>query len=104
MYSVSGINSNVISGTSTYFGNIVEYTDSLLIVQTDNECFTINGPITRWRVYPRSRNYKNQLHVILDDCLEIYAFNHDFFLPQTDKQVGVDFVDNEKVWRINRVA
>ncbi|MBR6178065.1 MAG: hypothetical protein IKQ70_09325 [Bacteroidales bacterium] len=94
LYPLLNVNNNdVIGGTSTYFGNIVEYADSLLVVQTDDDCFRINGPITRWRTYPRSRNYENQLHVILDNCIEIYSFNHDFFLSQEDKKVGIEFIE-----------
>lgn len=97
LYPLRDVNkNNVIGGTSTYFGNIVEYSDSLLVVQTDDDCFRINGPITRWRTYPRSRNYENQLHVILDDCIEIYSFNHDYFLSQIDKKVGIEYITNDK--------
>ena len=52
---------------------------------------TIPGPITRWRVYPRSMNYENHLHVILDDRIEIYSFNHDYFLSQQEKEIGIQF-------------
>ena len=36
-------------------------------------------------------NYENHLHVILDDRIEIYSFNHDYFLNQEDKEIGIEF-------------
>lgn len=86
---------SIIGGTSAYFGNIVEYEEGLTIIQTDGERVSINQPITRWRVYPRSNNYSNQLHVLLDNRMEIFAFNHDYFLPQNDKELGIDFIGDE---------
>ena len=82
---------NVINGGTAYFGNIVECENALVIIQSDENILTIPGPITRWRVYPRSMNYENHLHVILDDRIEIYSFNHDYFLNQYDKEIGIQF-------------
>lgn len=81
----------VINGGTAYFGNIVECENALVIIQSDGVVLTIPGPITRWRVYPRSMNYENHLHVILDDSIEIYSFNHDYFLNQEDKKIGIQF-------------
>lgn len=86
---------SVIGGTSAYFGNIVEYENGLTVIQTDGERLSIFQPVTRWRVYPRSNNYANQLHVLLDNRMDIYAFNHDYFIPQKDKELGIDFFDDE---------
>ena len=82
---------NVINGGTAHFGNIIECENALVIVQSDEETFTIPGPITRWRVYPRSLNYENHLHVILDDKIEIYSFHHDYFVNQTEKKIGIQF-------------
>lgn len=81
----------VINGGTAYFGNIVECENALVVIQSDGRYLTIPGPITRWRVYPRSMNYENHLHVILDDRIEIYSFNHDYFLNQKDKEIGIQF-------------
>lgn len=81
----------VINGGTAYFGNIVECENALVVIQSDGKYLTIPGPITRWRVYPRSMNYENHLHVILDDRIEIYSFNHDYFLNQEDKEIGIQF-------------
>lgn len=81
----------VINGGTAYFGNIVECENALVVVQSDRNYLTIPGPITKWRVYPRSMNYENHLHVILDDRIEIHSFNHDYFLSQDDKDIGIKF-------------
>lgn len=81
----------VINGGTAYFGNIIECENALIITQSNGENLTIPGPITRWRVYPRSMNYENHLHVILDDKIEIYSFNHDYFVNQIEKRIGIQF-------------
>ncbi|MFW2477493.1 MAG: hypothetical protein ACN4EP_11285 [Sediminibacterium sp.] len=85
----------VINGGTAYFGNIVESENALVVIQSDGKYLTIPGPITRWRVYPRSMNYENHLHVILDDRIEIYSFNHDYFLNQEDKEIGIQFTSQK---------
>lgn len=86
---------DIIHGGSSFFGNILEFKNSLKIIQSDGESFTIDGPITKWRVYPRSKNFENHLHVILDDKIEIYAFNHDYFINQNEKLYGTAFFENK---------
>jgi len=81
----------VVNGSTAYFGNVIECENALVILQSNKESLTIPGPITRWRVYPRSMNYENHLHVILDDKIEIYSFNHDYFLNQEEKEIGIQF-------------
>lgn len=81
----------VVNGGTAYFGNIVECENALIVIQSDGRTFTIPGPITKWRIYPRSMNYENHLHVILDDRIEIYSFNQDYFVNQENKEIGIEF-------------
>lgn len=99
-YHIDNFHGNVISGGTTYFGNIVEYENSLFVIQSDGNVFNIPEPITRWRIYPRSMNYENHLHVILDDRIEIYSFNHDYFLNQSDKIIGLEYIPETKFRRM----
>lgn len=92
---------NIIGGTSTYFGNIVEYKDSLLVALTNGQILEIKDPIVRWRVYPRSLNYENHLHVILEDRIDVYSFYHDYFIEQKNKNLGVDYLDDSWTSRRN---
>ncbi|WP_394899976.1 hypothetical protein [Clostridium butyricum] len=78
------------------FGNVIEYENGLLIMQSNNEIFDIKGPITRWRMFPRSVRYENQLHVVLDEKLEIYSFNSDYFIDQEEKVFGSKRYFNKK--------
>jgi hypothetical protein len=48
-------------------------------------------------------NYENHLHVILDDRIEIYSFNHDYFLDQEEKNIGIQFT-SEKHKRTRRTS
>lgn len=89
--SFDNINGRVINGGSAYFGNIIECENALIVMQSDGDIFTIPEAVTRWRVYPRSLNYENHLHVILDDRIEIYSFNHDYFISQGDKKLGIEY-------------
>ncbi len=81
----------IIGGGSAYFGVIVECDNALVVILSNGDIKTIPGPITRWRVYPRSLNYENHLHVILEDRVEIHSFNHDYFTDQRSKQFGIQF-------------
>lgn len=88
----------VTNGGTAYFGNIVECENALIVILSDNQIITIPGPITRWRVYPRSMNYENHLHVILNDSIDIYSFNQDYFLSQEDKKIGIQFRNEKSKW------
>lgn len=82
---------NVIGASSSHFGTIIEYENALLVLCSDGEKFDINGEIVNWRVFPRSKCYQNQLHVILNDRIKIYSFSHDYFLDQIQKDFGICF-------------
>ena len=85
--------SMIIKGGAAIFGNIIEYEDGLLVMRSDGKKTWIPGEITRWRVYPRSLNYLNHLHVILDDRIEFYSFNHDYFIDQSQKVMGTEYIE-----------
>lgn len=98
------IKKEIIGGSTAYFGNIIEFMDGLWVVRSDNEITRINKPVTRWRIFPRSINYENQLHVVLDDRLDVYSFNHDYFISQVDKTMGLAFSIDEKQRRSGSVS
>jgi hypothetical protein len=58
---------------------------------SDGTYYNIPGEASRVRIFPRSLNYENHLHVILDDRLEIYSFNNDYFVDQKSKDFGFAF-------------
>ena len=79
----------ILSGGNSYFGTVVELEEKLLVLLSNNTSFSINGPVVRWRLYPRSLRFQNQMHIILNDKIEIYSFNHDFLLEQNNKIYGI---------------
>ncbi|MDZ8184030.1 MAG: hypothetical protein RMX96_04105 [Nostoc sp. ChiSLP02] len=81
----------VISAGTAYFGVILEYDESLTVLCSDQKIINFYEPVVRWRVYPRSIRYENHLHVIYEDRLEIYSFNHDYFIKQEDKVMGIQY-------------
>ena len=81
-------NDMIVNAAVAYFGNIIEYISKLVVLQSDDDVLEITEPITRWRVFPRSTNYENQLHVILDDCICIYGFMHDYTANTWEKVMG----------------
>jgi hypothetical protein len=93
---------DVISGGVAYFGVIIECENALVIALSNGKNYTIKGPITRWRIYPRSINYENHLHVILEDRIEIYSFNNDYFVDQKEKEVGIYYSRNKTFQRNKR--
>jgi len=46
------------------------------------------GESVHWRVFPRSENYSNQLHIIYEDHIQIVSFVHDYFVDQSQKLLG----------------
>jgi hypothetical protein len=82
---------DIIGGGTSYFGVIIELENAISILTSNDDLFTIPQAVVRWRVYPRSKNYENHLHIISDKCLEIYSFNHDYFVFQDDKKAGIKY-------------
>jgi hypothetical protein len=80
-----------LSAGASFFGSVVEYADCLYIVETDLTVNRIAGAATRWRIFPRSRWYLNQLHVVLDDHLLILSLNSDLFSDQRSKVAGIEY-------------
>ncbi|MEY3220490.1 MAG: hypothetical protein RIT27_1847 [Pseudomonadota bacterium] len=77
-----------VSAKIASFGTLIELDNALVILRSDDEITRIEGEPVNWRVFPRSKFYENQLHVIFDDRLEIYSFNHDYFVNQDKKLSG----------------
>jgi hypothetical protein len=79
----------VVSAALATFGTVIECEDGLIVLHSDDEQTMIPGEPVNWRVFPRSKHYSNHLHVIHDDRLEVWSFNHDYFLNQEKKRLGI---------------
>lgn len=80
---------SVVAARAASFGSVVERDDALLVLLTTGESLTLSDEPTNWRVFPRSKNYVNHLHVIYEDRLEVWAFTHDYFTDQKKKLAGI---------------
>lgn len=58
---------------------------------SDDTLITFPEAVARWRVYPRSKRYENHLHVIYEDRLTVYSYNHDYFVDQAYKVKGIQY-------------
>lgn len=85
------IEGDLVNAGTCFFGNIIETTEGITLLLSNEEKYKIDGEVTRWRIYPRSKNYENHLHVILNDSINIYSFNQDYFLNQNSKVFGIEF-------------
>ena len=79
----------------SYFGIVLEFTNGILILRSDGYITTIPEEVIRWRVYPRSKNYLNHLHIIFNDRFEIYSFNHDALINQRTKKIGIEYIPDD---------
>ncbi len=88
---LAGLPGQAIAGRAAVFGTAIEFEGGLRVIQSDESQFGIPGPVTRWRVYPRAKNYDNHLHVIQEDCLVVVACYKDYFVRQGRKRFGVSY-------------
>jgi hypothetical protein len=79
---------DIISAGIAYFGVIIEQANKTIVLGSNNHIYKLEGPSLRWRAFPGSQNYVNQLHRVTDNGLEIYLFVHDFFVDQSEKLFG----------------
>ena len=86
--SVSPANGSIIDASVASFGTVLEYDERLGVVLSDETLISLTGEPVRWRVFPRSKHYQNQLHVVYDDYLEVISFNRDFLVDQSCKRSG----------------
>ena len=78
-----------VAGAIATFGTILELDNCIVVVCTDGQIITLPGEPVNWRIFPRSKCYENQLHIVYDDRIEIYSFNHDYFVEQKGKVTGI---------------
>ena len=80
---------NIVSAKVAPFGIVIEYDECLAIILSDNKSLIIiDGEPVNWRVFSRSNNYLNHLHIIYDDRLDILTFYNDYFVKQDQKIFG----------------
>jgi len=83
----------VVSTGTAHFGAVIELNDKLIVYRSDDRMEVFDEEPVHWRVFPRSRLYSNQLHIVYEDRIEIVAFVHDYFVKQGEKLMGTRFGD-----------
>ena len=78
----------IVSAGVALFGNVVECDNAMVVFPSEGHAINIPGEPVNWRIFPRARNYENHLHIVYEDRLEIYSFNHDYFVDQDQKISG----------------
>jgi hypothetical protein len=79
----------VVRADSAPFGVVLEFDERVLIVTSTGEQILFNEEPVNWRVFPDSKLYTNQLHVIRNDSMSIYSFTEDYFVDQDTKRFGI---------------
>lgn len=79
----------VVAGVAALFGTVIECENAMVVVPSDGPTMTFPGEVINWRVFSKSVQYENQLHLIYDDRMEIFSFNHDYFVDQNQKWSGI---------------
>lgn len=78
------VRTDVIDAAASVFGYVVEFDDSLVVFASDGTSKRLGEPVN-WRCFPRSERYLNQLHVVMDDHVRVFAFTHDYFLDRSQR-------------------
>jgi hypothetical protein len=86
----------VISAATANFGVVVELENALVVFPSEGKPITLPGEPVNWRVFPRSRHYENQLHVVYEDHLEILSFNQDYLVNQDEKLLGISTFSRQR--------
>lgn len=90
---VEGIDDrSIISAGIAHFGTIIEFSDFLSIIRSDNTQIKIpSEEVVRWRTFNQTKEYSSNLCLIDEDSLEIHSFNHDYSLDQDEKVSGIRY-------------
>lgn len=92
---IAGWKGELVSAKVAVFGVVLEYDAALVVVGNGPddtlETHTLRGEPVSWRVFPRSAHYRNHLHIVRDEVLEVWSFNHDYFVEQNDKKMGTRY-------------
>ena len=73
--SLPGNADEVVSVRAALFGVAIEFDSSLMVVKSDGSCTFFDGEPINISTFSRSRSYENQLHLIMDDHLNVCSLN-----------------------------
>jgi hypothetical protein len=73
----------------------LEFDDGLKVLLNSGDVLELPGEPVNWRIFPRSLNYLNHLHVIYEDRLEILAITSDYFVSPASRIFGTEPVSRD---------
>lgn len=82
---------DVISGGIASFGIVVELQNAMVIIPSGGDPITIPGEPVNWKIFPRSKHYENQLHIVYEGRIVIQSYNHDYLVDQETKEYGISY-------------
>lgn len=68
----------IVSVKSALFGVVIEFDEQVVVVRSDGLFSKFEGEPVNISNFSRSRSYENQLHLIMDDRIEVVSFNSNF--------------------------
>ncbi|MEI8656653.1 hypothetical protein [Vibrio sp. Hal054] len=86
-HNIGSLDANIERARTAAFGTIIEKDNKLLILSKGAIKKHADGFVS-WRVFPRAKNYANQLHIIRDEYIEldfIESNENDLFSLETDE-------------------
>ncbi|MDG6774617.1 hypothetical protein QCB45_09750 [Thiomicrorhabdus sp. ZW0627] len=66
---------SIVTARTATFGTVVETKDTLKLIGQENGFHTLDNDFVTWRVFPRSKYYANQIHIIKDKSIVISAID-----------------------------
>lgn len=70
--------SEIVSVRSALFGVIVEFDEAVVVIKGDGTLVVFDGEPVNLSSFSRSRRYENQLHLIMDDSIQVKSINNNF--------------------------
>ena len=73
-----GWKGDFVSAGSSDCGTVVELDNAICLFEDwkhEEVSCTIMGSVTRWRMYPRSKEFSSHVHIIFDDRMDIVVMN-----------------------------
>lgn len=91
-----GCTNEIVSVRSALFGVIIEFDEAVVVVKGDGSLVQFDGEPVNIATFSRSRSYENQLHLIMDDRVQVKSLNlafeaEDFYEKQFGSKAPVDW-------------
>jgi|GEM_PF-5461634 len=73
-----GCASEIVSVRSALFGVVIEFDEAVIVIKGDGSRVDFDGEPVNISTFSRSRRYENQLHLIMEDRVQVKSLNLSF--------------------------